>query len=161
MIRKSVQRFSFATNAERACAEIMRKQQAKARNAGRAMLPLALSLIAAPATADSLQILGYSGYLGEWELTATVREDGSAARKAYSGPLSMKHVGLCTQDGPEERSGDIRVQMSPTSSRIDATLTVDGVECGYQGVLSDSYSGTMKCSGREAVPLKLWIKEPN
>jgi hypothetical protein len=161
MIRKSVQRFSLATNAERACAEIMRKQQAKARNAGRAMLPLALSLIAAPATADSLQILGYSGYLGEWELTATVREDGSAARKAYSGPLSMKHVGLCTQDGPEERSGDIRVQMSPTSSRIDATLTVDGVECGYQGVLSDSYSGTMKCSGREAVPLKLWIKEPN
>ena len=29
MIRKSVQRFSVATNAERVCAEIMRKQKAK------------------------------------------------------------------------------------------------------------------------------------
>ena len=133
----------------------------KARIAMRAMLPLALSLIAAPATADSLQVVGYSGYLGEWELTATVKEDGSASPKAYSGPFSMKHVGLCTQDGPEEKSGDIRVQMSPSSSRIDATIKVDGMECGYQGVLSDFYSGTMTCSGREAVPLKLWIKEPN
>jgi hypothetical protein len=31
MIRKSVQRFSLATNAERVCAEIMRNQKAKAR----------------------------------------------------------------------------------------------------------------------------------
>jgi hypothetical protein len=161
MIGKSVQRFSLATNAERVCAEIMRKQKAKARIAMRAMLPLALSLIAAPATADSLQLVGYSGYLGEWELTATMTEDGSTTPKRYSGPFSMKHVGLCTQDGPEERSGEIRVQMSPSSSRVDATLWVDGVECGYQGVLSDFYSGTMTCSGREAVPLKLWIKEPN
>jgi hypothetical protein len=121
---------------------------------------LALSLPAAPAGADSLQIVGYSGYLGEWELTATVKEDGSGNQKKYSGPLSMKHVGLCTQDGPEEKSGEIRVQM-PSASRMEATLSVDGVECGYRGVLSDFYSGTMNCSGRGGVPLKLWIKEPN
>jgi hypothetical protein len=71
----------------------------------------------------------------------------------------MKHVGLCTQDGPEEKSGKIRVQMVPSESRIKATLWVDGVECGYQGILSDFYTGTMDCSGRERVPLKLWIKE--
>lgn len=125
-----------------------------------AILALALMLLAAPARADSLQIVGYSGYLGEWELTATVTEDGSTTPKKYSGPLSMKHVGLCTQDGPEEKSGKMRVQMSPSASRIEATLWVDGVECSYQGVVSDFYSGAMKCSGREAVPLKLWIKEP-
>jgi len=135
-------------------------KNAKARNATRAILALALSGLAAPAGADSLQIIGYSGYLGEWELTATVKEDGSATPKKYSGPLSMKHVGLCTQDGPEEKSGEIRVQMLPSSSRLQATLLVDGVECGYQGVLSDFYSGIMNCSGREGVPLKLWIKEP-
>ena len=43
--------------------------------------------------------------------------------------------------------------------RICSTLWVDGVECGYQGVLTDFYAGTMDCSGRERVPLKLWIKE--
>jgi len=132
----------------------------KAGNApARAVLLLALILPAAPAGADPLQLVGYSGYLGEWELTATVTEDGSTTPKGYSGPLSMKHVGLCTQDGPEEKSGEIRVQMVPSESRIKATLWVDGVECGYQAVLSDFYTGTMDCSGRERVPLKLWIKE--
>jgi hypothetical protein len=130
----------------------------RARSATPAVLLLALSLMGGPAEADSLQIVGYSGYLGEWELTATVAEDGSTAPKKYLGQLSMKHVGLCTQDGPEEKSGQIRVQM-PSASRMEATLSMDGVECGYQGVLSDFYSGTMSCPGRERVPLKLWIKE--
>src|ERR1700750_1453113 len=122
------------------------------------MLSLALILPAAPAGAHSLQLVGYSGYLGEWELTADLTEDGSTTSKGYSGPLSMKHVGLCTQDGPEEKIGKIRVQMQ-SESHIKATLWVDGVECGYQGVLSDFYTGNPDCSGRERVPLKLWIKE--
>ena len=123
-----------------------------------AALLLALMPPAASAGANSLEVVGYSGYLGEWELTATVSKDGSTTPGVYMGPLSMKHVGLCTQDGPEENSGKIRVQM-PSESRINATLWVDGVECGYQGVLSDFYTGTMDCPGRERVPLKLWIKE--
>ena len=127
--------------------------------AASAALLLALMLPAASAGANSLEVVGYSGYLGEWELTATVSEDGATTPKGYAGPLSMKHVGLCTQDGPEEKSGKIRVQMLPSGSRIQATLWMDGVECGYQGVLSDFYTGTMDCSGRERVPLKLWIKE--
>jgi hypothetical protein len=125
----------------------------------RAVLLLALILLATPAGADPLQLVGYSGYLGEWELTATMTADGSTTPNGYSGPLSIKHVGLCTQDGPEEKSGKIRVQMMPSESRIEATLWVDGVECSYQGILSDFYTGIMDCSGRERVPLKLWIKE--
>lgn len=131
----------------------------RARRTSRATLSLALSLVAAPAGAASLEVLGYSGQLGEWELTATVTEDGSATPKNYAGPLSMKHVGLCTQDGPEEKSGNIRVQMLASSPRMEATLQMDGVECRYRGILSDFYSGTMNCPGREAVPLKLWIRE--
>jgi hypothetical protein len=118
-----------------------------------------LSLVTAPAGAASLEIFGYSGYLGEWELTGTVTEDGAATPKNYSGPLSMKHVGLCTQDGPEEKSGNIRVQISASAPHMEATLLMDGVECRYQGILSESYNGTMSCPGREAVPLKLWVRE--
>jgi hypothetical protein len=120
---------------------------------------LALILPAASAAAEPLELVGYSGFLGEWELTATMTEDGSTTPKAYSGPVSLKHVGICTQDGPEEKSGRIRVQIMPSESRLDATLWVDGVECGYHGVLSDFYSGTMDCPGGERVPLKLWIRE--
>jgi hypothetical protein len=70
----------------------------------------------------------------------------------------MKHVGLCTQEGPEEKSGKIRIRMPPSSSQLEATLWIDGVECSYKGILADFYSGNMNCTGRAAVPLKLWVK---
>jgi hypothetical protein len=121
------------------------------------LLSIVLGALATPAHAQSLEVIGYSGYLGEWELIATVKE-AAPGRRGYSGPLIMKHVGLCTQDGPEEKSGEIHLQISAASSRLDATLSVAGVECSYTGRLSDSYTGTMTCPDREAVPLKLWVK---
>jgi hypothetical protein len=121
------------------------------------LLTIVLAAVVAPAHAKSLEVIGYSGYLGEWELTATVMET-AAGRKGYSGPLLMKHVGLCTQDGPEEKTGEMHLEISATSSRLDAKLSVAGVECTYSGRLSDSYTGTMTCPDREAVPLKLWVK---
>ena len=123
--------------------------------------PLLLFLagvLATPAQVKSLQLVGYAGVLGEWELTATVTEDARGWAKEFSGPLSMKHVGICTQDGPEEKSGEIRLQISALSSRLDATLLVEGVACSYSAGLSDPYSGMMACPDREAVPLKLWLK---
>ena len=121
-------------------------------------LSVVLGALATSAQAQSLQVIGYSGYLGEWELTAAVTETVSSQTKEYSGPLTMKHVGLCTQDGPEEKTGEIRFQISALSARLNATLSVAGVECTYSGRLSDSYDGMMNCPDREAVPLKLWVK---
>ena len=121
-------------------------------------LPIVLSALATPAVAQSLQVIGYSGYLGEWELTATVTETASGHIKEYSGPLIMKHVGLCTQDGPEEKTGEMHFQISVITSQLNVTLLVDGVECTYSGRLSDSYTGTMNCPDREGIPLKLWVK---
>jgi hypothetical protein len=121
------------------------------------LLTIVLAAVVAPAHAQSLEVIGYSGYLGEWELTATVMET-APGRKGYSGPLVMKHVGLCTQDGPEEKTGEMHLEISASSFRLDATLSVAGVECTYSGRLSDSYTGTMTCPDREAVPLKLWVK---
>ena len=122
-------------------------------------LPIMLGALATPAgAAQPLQVIGYSGYLGEWELTATVTETAPGATAEYSGPLTMKHVGICTQDGPEEKTGALRLQLSRSSSQLNATLSVAGVECTYSGQLSDSYAGTMNCPGRQGVPLKLWVK---
>ncbi len=121
-------------------------------------LPIVLSALASPASAESLQVVGYAGVLGEWELTATVTETSRLWSKEFSGPLSMKHTGICTQDGPEERTGEIRFQISALSSQLDATLLVEGQRCTYSARLSDPYSGLMACPDREAVPLKLWLK---
>ena len=123
------------------------------------MLPIVLGALATSAQAQPREIIGYAGYLGEWELTATVTENASWLTKNFSGPLTMRHVGLCTQDGPEEKSGELRFQLSAWSpSRLTATLLVDGIECAYSGTLSDSYSGMLSCPGRQTVPLKLWVR---
>jgi hypothetical protein len=120
------------------------------------LLPIMLSALTVPADAESLEVLGYSGFLGEWEITATVIAN-SDQPKEYAGPLTMKHVGLCTQDGPEEKTGDIHLRMS-APSQLDATLSVADIKCSYHGRLSEFYSGTLSCPDREAVPLKLWVK---
>src|SRR5436190_7135079 len=117
-------------------------------------LPIMLSVLATPAgAAEPLQVIGYSGYLGEWELTATVTQTAPGSTAEYSGTLTMRHVGICTQDGPEEQTGALRFQLSASSSRLNGTLLVAGVECTYSGHLSDSYAGTMNCPGRPGVPL--------
>jgi hypothetical protein len=119
---------------------------------------VATGFLATSANAQSLQVIGYAGYLGEWELTAALTENVSSQPKQYSGPLTMKHVGLCTQDGPEEKTGEMRIDISPSPPVLNATLSIAGIECSYRGRLSESYSGTMNCPDRQAVPLKLWVK---
>jgi hypothetical protein len=114
--------------------------------------------LAAQAEAEPLQVVGYAGVLGEWELTATVTETALRGAKEFSGPLTMTHVGICTQDGPEQKSGEIRFQISALSSQLDATLLVEGQRCTYSARAADPYSGVMACPDREAIPLKLWLK---
>lgn len=115
-------------------------------------------MLAVPAVAEPREVFGYAGELGEWELTAIVTESASRTPKEFSGPLMMTHVGICTQDGPERRAGEIRFRLSATPPRLKATFLVAGVECTYSGQLSNCYSGTMICPDRPGIPLKLWVK---
>lgn len=121
-------------------------------------LAVMLGAAAAPANAQSREVFGYAGMLGEWELTATVTENASRRTKELSGPVTMTHVGLCTQDGPEKKSGEINLQISGSPSRLNAKILIAGVACSYSGKFSDFYTGMMTCPDREAVPLKLWVK---
>ncbi len=128
------------------------------------LLLAALAALTVPARGESrqggsLEVTGYAGVLGEWELVATVAPGKASERtQEYAGALTMKHVGWCTQDGPEEKTGEIRLQISTLSSRLKATVSVDGVECAYRASLSDSYTGKLECPGRPPVPLELWVK---
>ncbi|MGY4286997.1 hypothetical protein ACVWXO_006217 [Bradyrhizobium sp. LM2.7] len=70
----------------------------------------------------------------------------------------MKHVGVCSQDGPEEKTGEMRFQISASSSQLNATFSIAGIECTYSGRLSDSYTGTRDYPDRQPVPLKLWVR---
>ena len=120
------------------------------------VLTIVLVALATPAGGQSRQVIGYAGVLGEWELIATVTENASWWTREFSGPLAMTHVGICTQDGPEQKTGEIRIRISSLSMK--ATLLIDGFECAYSATWSDAYRGVMDCPGRRAVPLVLWLK---
>jgi hypothetical protein len=111
-----------------------------------------------PARAEPLQIHGTTGYAGEYELSGNVSEQDLNGKKEFSGPLTVRHVGLCTRDGPKETVGEIRFELAKLSSSITATLDFDGSKCAYKGVLSESYHGFMDCGRAGSLPLRLWTK---
>ena len=123
------------------------------------LLSIVFGALVAPMYAQSLEVIGYSGYLGEWELTATVAET-APGRKGYSGRLMMRHVGLCSQNGPEEKAAEIKLQImrSGPLSQIRATMTMDGARCTFSGKFSDTFNGLMDCDDAKGVPLTLSIK---
>ena len=118
----------------------------------------ALCALAAPAGAAPVRVFGYGGLLGEWELTADVTENTSAHSREFHGAVTLTHVGLCTQDGPEQRKGEIRIEMTGSESRLKATLLFDGAACSYAATLSEAYKGMMTCPERPAMPLTLWVR---
>ena len=119
---------------------------------------LTMSILAVAAHAEPLQIYGTTGYVGEYALNASVSEQDLNGKKQYSGPLTVRHVGLCTHDGPKETAGEIRFELAESSSTITATLEFDGNKCVYKGVLSESYHGFMDCGREGSLPLRLWTK---
>jgi hypothetical protein len=127
----------------------------------RMLLPMSLLAAGAyPAEARSLRIAGAAGYLAEWELDAEVTAAISGGREEFSGPLTLKHVGLCSANGPEEKSGKIEFYISRSvwSSEIHATLFINGARCSYRGTLSGSSGGFMDCSDGSGIPLTLLVK---
>jgi hypothetical protein len=116
-------------------------------------------LIAPSALAQTLQVRGVFGYLSEYELTADVSgQKADTGWKELSGPLSVKHVGLCTHAGPDEMSGRLKIQFVGPSHKIQASLSYDGLECTYYGLFSESATGFMTCSDKLTLPLRLWTQ---
>lgn len=114
---------------------------------------IGLGTSATPRPPDSLKLTGYAGALGEWELAAAITQAGG---QELSGPLNLKHVGYCRQDGPEEKTGAVRLRLAGPSSAVVASLMIDGVTCTYSGRLSSLHTGLMACPGKRAVPITLW-----
>jgi hypothetical protein len=122
----------------------------------RALVIAAIAAVSAELTsADALELIGQAGVLGEWELTANLAATG--AKQEFGGPIVLKHIALCSVDGPETRTGEMRLQIL-SASRVRATLSIDGTACTFRGTKSDAYIGVMSCRDRRDAPLRLWIK---
>lgn len=108
--------------------------------------------------AQTRAVTGQVGILGEWELTATVMEQPDGGGWRWTGPLSLKHVGYCSADGPEEKTGELRLQVSDPPGEATAALLIDGEVCTFSGTFKEGYYGVMRCPHRRGVPMMLWTQ---
>ncbi len=119
-----------------------------------AIAALVMICMVRPAAAQTREITGQAGILAEWDLTATVTE---GAKGHFSGPLSLKHVGFCSADGPEERTGEMSLIVAEPPDTVTATLAIDGNTCTFTGRLKGGYDGMMRCPGRSDMPMMLFL----
>ena len=110
--------------------------------------------LAVPAGAQTRVVTGEFGILGEWDLTAslTKQTDGQ-----WAGPVQLKHVGYCTVEGPEEKTGALQLRLAEMRGRINGTMLIDGVACTFSAHLKEGYDGTLRCPDRRDVPMTLTL----
>ena len=117
-----------------------------------------LSLIGLGGGAEARELAGRFGYLGEWDVAATLSEEkaGRFAAPELAGPLLMKHNAVCGPGEAPEKSGHIR--MSVRGNRYTANMTLAGASCSFSGTLSESAHSFVSCGGERQIPLRLWFK---
>jgi hypothetical protein len=116
-----------------------------------------VAVLGASGHAQPLQINGKFGFLGEYELSATITLVLSGGERGLIGPMTIRHVGLCTHDGPNESRGEMAVELIDTKERISVAFAFDGQQCTYNGKLSQQNVGELRCSGH-AIPFSIWVK---
>jgi hypothetical protein len=130
----------------------------------RVLASFLLLLVAGAASAQPLTVSGVAGYLSEWQLSGSVTETPGGE---FTGPLAIKHIGLCSHDGPQEEITEIRLRTTgfyPRSlisvpwSQVQATFIMEGVTCTLGGRFSGTYTGFMDCAGAKGIPVTLSVK---
>lgn len=119
---------------------------------------IALGMACGPAQAQLRQVTGTAGYLSEWELRGALSERPGG--RAFTGPVTWKHVGLCSVSGPQEKPGEMSYEIagSGAASRIKATISFEGDQCTFSGNFSDNMTGHLDCPEAKGIPLSLTVK---
>jgi hypothetical protein len=119
----------------------------------------AILLCAGAATAfgQSYSLDGQVGYLQEWEMKASLTKTVTSTEMDYDGPVTLRHVGLCSANGVEEKSGVVQLKVSRTTSAIEGTLAIKDDSCRIVASASKSYSGLLNCRDGQGVPISFSI----
>ncbi len=119
---------------------------------------IATCMIVARAAAEPYAASGQVGYLQEWELKASLARTASGGRIEYSGLVTLRHVGLCSVNGVEEKSGKLRLTLSRAPGAAEGTLALEGDSCRIMATQAPSYSGLLTCRNGQGVPISFSIE---
>ena len=111
------------------------------------------------AMAQSYSVNGQVGYLQEWEMKANLAKTITDRGVSYDGPVTLRHVGLCSVNGPEEKSGVVRLMVSRRTSAVEGTLALKDDTCRIAASASKSHSGLLNCRDGQGVPIHFSIDE--
>ena len=108
-----------------------------------------------PAKAQSFNVRGTSGYLSEWELSGRIEATPDRQGGSLTGAVVMKHTGLCSQDGPVEKTVTFRAKILRTraSARIDGIVVLNEASCTFGGPFAGGFNGAMDCPDAKGVPV--------
>jgi hypothetical protein len=114
---------------------------------------------AGSAMAQSYSVSGQVGYLQEWEMKASLAKTVTGGAVNYDGPATLRHVGLCSINGPVEKSAVVRLTVSRRTSAIEGTLAMKDDSCRIVVSASKPYSGLLNCRDGQGVPIRFSIDE--
>ena len=103
------------------------------------------------ALAQSYSASGQIGYLQEWEIKGSLAKTISRSGAEYAGPVTLRHVGLCSTNGVEEKAGVLQLKVSA------ARLTMVDDNCRIVASASSSYQGLLSCRNGQGVPIHFSI----
>ena len=109
--------------------------------------------------AQSYSFSGQAGYLGEWEMKANLAKTTSGNAVNYDGLVTLRHVGLCSVNGPVEKSGVVRLTVSRKNLAVEGTLSLKDDTCRIVASASKSHSGLLNCRDGQGVPISFSIDE--
>ena len=118
-----------------------------------------ISAGAGSAMAQSYSVSGQVGYLQEWEMKANLAKTITDSGVSYDGPVTLRHVGLCSVNGVEEKSGVVRLTVSRRASSVEGTLSLKDDTCRIAASASKPHSGLLNCRDGQGVPISFSIDE--
>ena len=106
------------------------------------------------ALAQSYSASGQIGYLQEWEIKGSLAKTITRSGAEYAGPVTLRHVGLCSINGVEEKAGVVQLKVS--AARLEGTLTMVDDNCRIVASASSSYQGLLSCRNGQGVPIQFF-----
>lgn len=101
---------------------------------------------------------GQIGYLQEWEMKADLTTSANGAGTGYAGPITLRHVGLCSVNGVEEKSGTLELRISTRPPGIEGTLNLADDKCRLTASGTQAYEGLLRCHDGNDVPINFSIE---
>jgi hypothetical protein len=92
-------------------------------------------------------------------MKANLAKTITSSGMSYDGPVTLRHVGLCSVNGPEEKSGVVRLMVSRKTSAVEGTLSLKDDACKIAASASRPHSGLLNCRDGQGVPINFSIDE--